>query len=231
VQTRIAEQPAFVLHRRNYSESSLLVELFTREYGRIGVLARAARGSRSALPALLQPFQHLSVDYAGSGELPLLRRADASEPALHPLGESALAGLYYNELLMRLLPRNDGHARLYDRYAAALKDLLSPPSLALGVRRFERGLLDELGFGVDFTRDARDRPIDPEQRYSLEPDRGFLTHAEGLYRGRSILAIDANTVPALADLRELRTLLRALIQAHLVGEPLRSWSLMAQLRH
>ncbi len=231
MQTRVSEQAAFVLHRRNYSESSLLVELFTRDHGRVGVLVRAARGARSSLPALMQCFQRLHVDYAGKGELPQLRRAEAAGAPLMPLGEAALAGLYYNELLMRLTQRNDDHPRLFDRYAQALEALIAPDNLAWCVRRFERDLLNELGFGVDFQRDVRGLAIDPTQAYVLEPERGFIADSAGSVSGRAILAIDAEHTPALADLRALRGVLRMLIRAHLQGEALHSWSLMAQLRH
>jgi len=227
---RIQEQPAFVLHRRNYSESSLLLEVFTREHGRLGLLARAARGSKSALPALLQAFQHLTIDYAGSGELPLLRRAEGVGAALLPQREAALAGLYYNELLMRLLPRNDGHVRLFDAYALALQGLVGTSGLALQVRRFERGLLDELGYGVDFCNDVDGAAIEPERCYELAPERGFSITAPGRgYTGNALLALDCGN-PNAAELRELRRLMRQLIQSHLTGEPLRSWSLMAELR-
>jgi DNA repair protein RecO (recombination protein O) len=227
---RVQEQPAYVLHRRNYSESSLLVEVLTREHGRVGVLARAARGTKSALPALLQPFQELSLDYAGTGELQLLRRAEAIGPAALPQGEAALAGLYYNELLMRLTPRHDGHPALYARYAQALGGLVSGPSLAFAVRRFERALLDELGYGVDFTHAVDGVEIEPEQHYELISERGFVAVAGDGYSGRALLAMASDEIPASAELRQLRQLFRQLIQAHLTGEPLRSWSLMAQLR-
>ncbi len=227
---RVQEQPAFVLHRRNYSESSLLLEVFTREHGRLGLLVRAARGSKSALPALLQPFQRLLIDYAGSGELPLLRRAEAAGAALLPQREAALAGLYYNELLMRLLPRNDGHARLFEAYAEALQQLVVTTTLALHVRRFERGLLDELGYGVDFAMAVDGAPIEAGLRYELFPERGFaVSHHERAYSGSALLSIE-HGAPTAAELRELRRLMRHLIEAHLTGEPLRSWSLMAELR-
>lgn len=227
---RVQEQAAFVLHRRNYSESSLLLEVLTREHGRLGVLARATRGSKSALPALLQPFQRLSIDYAGTGELPLLRRAEPVGAALLPQREAALAGLYYNELLMRLLPRNDGHPRLFDTYGDALQQLVVTTTLALDVRRFERGLLDELGYGVDFALDVDGVAIEGELRYELFPERGFVvSHHERAYSGSALLAL-AHGAPNAAELRELRRLMRHLIEGHLTGEPLRSWSLMAELR-
>lgn len=228
---RVQEQLAFVLHRRNYSESSLLVEVFTREHGRIGLMARAARGTRSALPALLQPFQRLSIDYAGSGELPFLRRAEPAGAALLPLAEASLAGLYYNELLMRMLPRSDAHLRLFEDYDLALQALLKPPSLAFSVRRFERRLLDELGYGIDFRCDVDGAEIDLEQRYEVALERGFRLAAGGTgYSGNALRAIDGETIPTAAELRELRMLFKTLIRMHLTGEPLRSWSLMAELR-
>ena len=117
---RLLAEPAFVLHRRQYSESSLLLEVLTREHGRLGLLARGARGARSALPALLQPFQELRIDAAGSGELLRLNRAEPHQEPVSLPGERALAGLYCNELLVRLWPRADAQPELFERYLSLI---------------------------------------------------------------------------------------------------------------
>lgn len=229
--SRIQDQPAFVLHRRQYSESSLLIEALTPEQGRVGLIARGARGSRSALPALLQPFQELRLDFSGSGELQRLTRAEAAAPALALREEHALAGLYLNELIVRLLARGDANPPLYARYRAALVDLAGAPVLAWVLRCFERDLLDALGYATDFASDAQGTPLDPAGRYRFEPESGFVGVGEDVpgYSGRALLAMAGDEMPQPVELRELRRLFRELIGGHLRGEPLRSWSLMREL--
>ncbi len=229
--SRISDQPAFVLHRRQYSESSLLVEAITPEFGRVGLIARGARGSRSALPALLQPFQELRLDFSGGGELQRLTRADAAAPALALREERALAGLYCNELLVRLVQRADANPPLYTRYRETLVELVDGPAVSWVLRCFERDLLDALGYATDFANDARGVALDPAGHYRFEPENGFVGVRETAagYSGGALLAMGGRSTPAPEQLRELRRLFRELISQQLRGEPLRSWGLMRAL--
>lgn len=227
---RISNQPAFVLHRRQYSETSLLLETFTRDHGRIGLIARGARGSKSALPALLQPFQELHVDFMGAGELQRLVRAEAPSAALALRSERSLAGLYCNELIVRLLPRGDAFASLYQRYCLVLQALVDTPSMAWVLRCFERDLLAELGYATDFSADAEGMPIEVDLRYRFEPESGFVAVVDNRgYSGKALLAMSSGIEPGPALMRELRLLLRDLVSLQLRGEPLRSWGLLAGL--
>lgn len=228
---RLTAEPAFVLHRRQYSETSLLLELYTAAHGRIGVLAKGARGRQSTLPALLQPFQPLRIDAAGRGELLRLVAAEADGPAIALAGQAALAGLYVNELMVRLCPRADPHPRLLTRYQSALRGIANPASMAWELRRFERDLLDELGYGGDYAHDAAGARIDGASRYRLEPQWGFVgiaEHEDGI-SGSALLALALDQSPTTQQLKELRKLLRQLIAGHLEGEPLKSWALWSGL--
>lgn len=228
---RLQDEPAYVLHRRQYSESSLLLELLTQSCGRIGVLARATRGPRSTLAALLQPFQALCVDLAGRGELLRLVRAEATAAALPLRAESALAGMYFNELLVRSCGRSDPQPALFAAYTHALTELVGAATPALTVRRFERDLLQCLGYGMDFERDEQGAMLVTDGLYALAPERGFHAVADGPgYSGAALLALDADAEPEARHLRELRGLFRQLISNHLGGELPRSWALLAGLR-
>lgn len=228
---RITDQPAFVLHRRQYSESSLLIEALTPEHGRVGLIARGARGSRSALPALLQPFQELRLDFSGTGELQRLTRAEPAGAALALREERTLAGLYCNELMVRLLQRADANPPLYARYRATLMELVDAASIAWTLRCFERDLLDALGYATDFACDADGLALDPEGRYRFQPESGFVGVGEAAsgYSGGALLAMAGHSLPIPEHLRELRRLFRDLISQQLRGEPLRSWSMMSGL--
>ena len=230
---RVQGQPAFVLHARPWRETSLIVELLTRDHGRIGLVARGVQGpKRQPLRAALQPLQHVRVDYVQRGELGRLLQAEAVDvaPVLH--GETLLAAFYIAELLLRLLPRQDAADTVYDRYGALRAELAGDAPLAWTLRRFERDLLDLLGYGLPLDRTDDGAPLDPAARYLLDAERGPLRdhrHARGSVSGAALLALASDRVPPPAQLAELRGALRGVLQGHLGGAPLKSWGLMSDL--
>lgn len=245
--------PGFVLHGLAWRETSLILEVFTREEGRLGVVARGARRPRSALRGLLQPFQPLLVRYSTKGELRTLLAAEwrAGLPAFR--GESLLAGFYLNELVMRLLPRQDPHPSLYDAYEQALQALSAGErSARLGLteavlRQFECRLLRDMGVAPDFSpalvREA------PAQRYWVCPHEG-VQPAHSAVRATEALEVSGHTLLALSrydlDLaafsegfaqpevaHQAKRLLRGLIRHQLGGDDLASREAvraLAQLR-
>jgi DNA repair protein RecO (recombination protein O) len=233
---RVTAQPAYVLHARAWRETSLLVEAFTREFGRVGLVARGVRGARARLPrSALEPLQALRLDWSGRGELQTL---SAAEPegmphALH--GDRLLSALYVNELLVRLTARNDPVAWLFARYTALLADLAAAPTPGWCLRCFERDLLAALGYAMqlDTTADTG-APIDPAGWYDYVPEQGPVAagaDASGVrLRGSALLALAAGGAapPAAEDLAALRRLMRRLI-ADLAGQRgLESWRVLAE---
>jgi DNA repair protein RecO (recombination protein O) len=232
---RVLGQPAIVLHARRWRETSLLLELFTHEHGRVGVVARGLSGAKKQpMRAALQPLQRIRVDYLQRGELAHLSHAEAGGHAPALTGDALLAGFYLSELALRLLPRHDAHPRLFLRFAATLDELADTASLAWTLRRFERDLLDELGYAVDLRRDAEDAPLDAQARYRIDPERGALrvrdggADGNGQIAGAALLALAGDDPPPEAMLREQRIALRALIAHHLGARGLRSWGMLAE---
>ncbi len=232
---RILGQPAIVLHATRWRESSLLVELFTHEHGRVGAVARGVQGpKRQPLRAALQPLQRIRVDYQQRGELAQLRHAEASGQAIALVGDALLAAFYLSELTLRLLPRNDAHPQLFLRLADALDELSATPSLAWTLRRFERDLLDALGYALDLRHDADDTPLDAQARYRIDPERGLWRVREagmrnpGSIGGGALLALAGDAMPSDMQLREQRIALRTVIAHHLGARGLRSWGLLAE---
>lgn len=232
---RILGQPAIVLHATRWRETSLLVEAFTHEHGRVGLIARGVTGPRKqALRAALQPLQRLRVDYLHRGELAQLAHAEVGAPAPRLLGQTLLAGLYLCELVLRLLPRDDAQPALFLRLAQAIDDLAEGPSLAWTLRRFERDLLSDLGYAPDLRHDSAGGVLDPAGRYRLDPEHGALRVADsaalarGDIRGAALLALDDDALPRDDYLREQRLALRQLIAHHLGPRPLRSWGLLGE---
>ena len=233
---RADQEPGYVLHTYPYKETSLIVEAFTRRHGRVALLARGARRPRSAMRGMLLSFQPLQLAWSGAGELATLIRADWGGP-LHPLsGRSLMCAFYVNELVLRLLPREDAHEALFDHYADTIAALSSAQALSAVLRSFEKRLLGELGYAPVLDRDAASgAPIDPGGRYRYEPDRGPV-RINGAGRGESLdvsgrtlldVAADDYTRPETRD--EARYLMRALIGQRLHGQVLHTREVLMEL--
>lgn len=236
---RIEDEPAYVLHARSWRETSLLVEMLTEQHGRIGVLARGVSSPRSqALRAALQPLQWIRFSAVQRGELAQLRGAEALDAAPRLSGDAMLAGFYVNELVMRLAPRQDPLPDLYAYYGQMRQRLGAGEPLAWTLRRFERDLLEALGFGFDLSHGSDGEPIDPAARYELDPLEGprrLLSERgtdprRGTATGSALLALAEDEMPGADDLASLRRGMRAVLLHHLGGRGLKSWEMLEDLR-
>jgi DNA repair protein RecO (recombination protein O) len=231
---RAEHEPGYVLHTYPYKETSLIVEAFTRGFGRVAVLARGARRPRSAMRGVLLSFHPLRLGWSTSAELGNLISVEWAG-ALQPLGGRALmCGFYLNELLLRLLPRDDPHEALFDSYAAALSALSQNSPLSSVLRAFEKRLLAELGYAPLLEREAASgAPIDPARRYVYEPDRGPMplknSSSELSVSGQTLLDLAADEYSRPETRDEARMLLRALIGERLHGQVLHTRSVLREL--
>lgn len=228
---RIEQQPAFVLHARPYRETSLLLECLTLEFGRIGAVARGVRREKARLQrSQLEPFQRLSLDLLLKGELATLQGAEAVGPALRLEGQAGLAGLYVNELVVRLTGRQDPMPLLFDAYATLLQRLASSESQAWSLRRFERDLLEVCGYGLQLEFEGESgEPIEADRHYryhaesGASPCRADVPHA---LRGGDLLALSQDVMPDTVGLSALRHMMREVIRFHLGGGELRAWRVL-----
>lgn len=228
---RVTLDPSYILHSRPYRETSLILEAFSRQYGRAGLVARGARGARSRWKNILQPFRPLLLSWNQRGEMGTLTAADqvASPPAM--AGEPLFCGIYANELLTRFLQRADPHPGLFDHYRALVAELSTghPPQPVL--RLFEYRLLEAAGFGIPLGQE-RDggQPIRPDAWYQFVPEAGPVERQKGagqepeLVSGAALLALKSGNIQS-HHLRELKFLMRRLIRYHLGDKPLKSQSL------
>jgi DNA repair protein RecO (recombination protein O) len=227
----LEQQPAFVLHSRPYRETSLLLECLTRDAGRLGVVARGVRSARSRVQrAQLEPFQPLLLDLQLRGELATLRHAELSSLPLRLSGDAALAGLYVNELVVRLTERQDPLSSLYSAYAQTLGRLSTGESLSWQLRRFERDLLASLGYAMQLESEAEsDEPLQPDATYTYRPEHGAVrcnaTDPHAL-KGAVLLALGDDRMPDAQGLQALRGMMRELIRFHLGGVELRAWRVL-----
>ena len=229
---RIEKQPAYVLHARPYRETSWLLECLTRDFGRLGVVVRGVRGGRRAwMRAQLDLFQPLGVDLFLRGELATLRKVDLLEHTRRLQGEVVLAGLYLNELVMRLTERQDPLPSLFAIYRRTLDRLRRRDRVAWTLRRCERDLLQTLGYGLQLERELNSgHPLVPEGRYRYHVEQGPLRVGEDTprsVRGSDLLDLGADQSPDLAGLVALRDMMREVLQFHLGGTRLRAWSMFS----
>lgn len=220
---------AFVLHRRDHGDTSLLIELFTAGRGRFPAIAKGARRPRHPTSALLQPFQPLWVDAVGRGEVRTLTRVEAAGRAISLHGRPLLCGFYLNELMMRLLGRDDPHDPLFAFYHGALSRLAAGETIDDVLRQFELSLLGELGYAPDLAVESEDAaPVRAEACYRLDAGQGPCRTApddpEGV-SGATLLALAQATPLSEVQRREARALLRRLLEPHLGGRPLKSRAL------
>lgn len=229
---RLQQQPAYVLHSRPYRETSLLLECLTRDHGRLGVVARGVRGERARLRrGQLEPFQLLALDLLLRGELATLTAIEPVGPSLRIVGDAALAGLYLNELVVRLTGRDDPFPRLFAAYAQTLQRLAGDDPLAWTLRRFERDLLEAIGYGLPLQHDAQaGELLDPDASYQYVVGEGAVPCAPGTphsLRGADLLALADDRMPDKHGLQALRDLMRNVIRYHLGGGELRAWRVLS----
>lgn len=236
-------QAAYVLHQHDWSESSLILDLFTRESGRIAVAAKGAKRPYSQLRAVLLPLQRIGVSLskpakADGGEVQTLRSAEWVGGATLPAGAALFSGYYLNELLLKLLARHDPHPQLFDAYADTLAHLADGD---VALRAFEIRLLAELGLLPDLSVVTPTQgPIEPGRRYQLSPESGVVPPtSDASLPGALLIELQAALLHgSMAALRQacgaapqaLKTTLRGLLHYHLGHQPLRTRALMVDVQ-
>lgn len=244
---KVERQAAFVLHSRPYRETSLVIEAITRDYGRIALVAKGVRRPRSAMRGVLMAFQPLEMTWSGKGEVVTLHHAEwqGGQPLLQ--GRALLCGYYLNELLLNLLPREDAHEQVFDHYARTLQALslsvqdASPDApvqdsafFSASLRRFEKRLLAELGYGLMLVHDTGGNPIDPGLRYLYEMESGprpimDSSATTGTIGGQTLLDMEAESFGNPVTQSESKSLMRSLMAFYLNGRQLHSRRLFEDL--
>lgn len=232
---RVTLTPAFVLHQRLWRESSKIVEIFSREHGRLGLVARGIRRSTSPLRSLLSPFRPLLLSWTLRGDLGTLTQAEPFGDVPRIAGNSLMAGFYLNELLLYLIPRHDAQAELYDHYVDTLSVIAASAELEAALRTFELQLLQSIGYGLNLDFESvSGEPVTSDAFYLFEPDRGLVRtpgadQAGLVVRGATLkeLALGKFTTPGCA--REAKKLLQAALDTQLNGRNLKTRDVLREL--
>jgi len=230
---RVSLEPAWVLHRYPYRDSSLLIEVFSHEYGRVGLVARGARSPKSRWYSELQILRPLLLSWNMRGELGTLTGAEGRATPLAANGRVVLCASYLNELLLRLLTRHDPHPALFDAYERAIDGL--PETEEQALRYFEKHLLQELGYGLLLDCEFESgEPLVPDTLYEYRLEQGPVRCRqpgnEGIYlHGGSLLALSAERLVDRRACREVRLLTRAALALYLGARPLKTRTVLNQL--
>jgi DNA repair protein RecO (recombination protein O) len=225
---RVEHQPAYVLHLKPYRDTSAIVDLLTPDYGRISVVARGVRKSKSPKRQLLNPFHGLLVSFQGEGELKLLTQFESHQRYFTLSGSHLYSGFYLNELLVRLLPEMDAHNDLFSLYESSIQCLHQQLEIEPVLRRFEFRLLLELGYAISFTEDAIHRqPIKNNANYLCDLEQGFIEVDQDMtqrvvIRGEDLLLIEQEDYRLPETRRAAKNLTRYLLKPLLGKRPLKS---------
>lgn len=225
---------AFVLHQRPYRETSLLLDVFTEQAGRISLVARGVRQQKRRQNNPFQLFQPLWLSWFGRGDLLTLGQVESTDPAFLLRGPASLCGLYINELLMRLLNIQHPEPAVFVLYQRTLARLAAADQIEVSLRLFEWQLLDALGYGLDLQTDALGSAIQPAVYYRFQPEQGFMPHngalTSGLIQGRSLQQLQQTQQFDTQALAEIKQLMRTVLNYYLDGKPLKSRTLFAEMQ-
>ncbi|WP_085314923.1 DNA repair protein RecO [Derxia lacustris] len=233
---RIANAPGYVLHATPYKETSLVIQTFTRDHGRVALVAKGARRPHSALRTVLVSMQPLLLAWTGRGEVKTLTGAAfvGGQPALRET--ALLCGFYMNELLLKLLAREDAHPALFGGYLLALNELAAGLAQDAVLRRFERLLLREIGYGAVLDRTLAGAAVEPGRRYVVMAGLGVreLSHGDShdllVADGKTLLDIEADDYSDPRTRQQAKMVMRHLLAGVLAGRPLNSRQILTELQ-
>ena len=237
--TRVLLESSYVLHQRPYRDSSLLLDVFSQQHGRVGLVAKGVKGKNKPRQAMLQPFVPLQLSWSGRGELGTVTDVEANGAMLQLEGQVLLSGFYLNELLMHLLHRHDPHPDLFAYYRYTLEQLrviADSRCLQQALRLFEMQLLQEIGYGLVLDYEVeRGEAIEPDAVYRYVLGQGPVRtqadkHDAVLFKGSSLLAFGMHQLDDVQILKDAKRLTRLVLDHYLAGKKLHSRQLMLDLQ-
>ncbi|TFW14890.1 DNA repair protein RecO [Massilia arenosa] len=232
--TRVSGQPGFVLHSYPYKETSLIVDVFTRDYGRVGLVAKGAKRPHSKLRGVLQTFQPLSLGWTGKAELRTMTDAEWVGGLLPLERNSLLCGFYLNELLVKLLARDDPHPLLWDHYVSTLNQLAHNEPAQIVLRKFETALLKETGVAAQLSKCAgTGEAVVPVKSYVVDPERGPRPAQPNdiwpAVSGQTLIDMENEDYASPATQAQSKQLMRFLLHHHLGGATLNTRQILIDL--
>lgn len=234
---RVAEQPAFVLHSYPYRETSLIIDVLSRDHGRIALVAKGAKRPHSALRGVLQTFQPLTLSWTGKGEVRTLTGAEWVGGMLPLTGDALLCGFYVNELLVKFCAREDPHPQLFRHYVVTLTRLAHDEPPVQVLRSFERVLLRETGYALALNRTVSRKTVVAEGRYVFDPERGVREASDEwpaqwpVLSGQTLLDMEEDDYHRPQTVAQSKALMRFLLNTYLGGTPLATRQILIDLQN
>ncbi|MBB2929970.1 DNA repair protein RecO [Paraburkholderia silvatlantica] len=234
---RIAEQPAFVLHSYPYRETSLIIDVLSRDHGRVALVAKGAKRPHSALRGVLQTFQPLALAWTGKGEVRTLTGAEWVGGMLPLTGDALLCGFYVNELLVKFIAREDPHPELFRHYVVTLTRLAHDEPPVQVLRAFERVLLREAGYALALNRTVNRKAVVAEGRYVFDPERGVREASDEWpsqwprLSGQTLLDMEEDDYHRPQTVAQSKALMRFLLNTYLGGTPLATRQILIDLQN
>jgi DNA repair protein RecO (recombination protein O) len=234
VSPRVQDQPSFILHHRPFRDTSQILDVLSRDHGKLALVARGSRAPKSKLKGVLRPFLPLRMSWVQRSDMGTLTGAESAGMPLSLGGDALMAGYYANELLLNFLHRHDPQPEIYDLYSNALHELRADNNVAACLRRFEIGLLELLGYALEFEHEAGGTSdLDPEKNYEYRVEQGPVTvsRSEGalVFRGSTLSRIGAEEFDNAEVMRAANRLLRHVINHHLGGKELKTRKVLQDL--
>lgn len=228
---RIQDQPAYILHHRPFRDTSQILEVLSRDHGRLSLMSRGSRAAKSRLKSILQPFTPLILNWSGKGEMPTLTGAEPQAvKAMHLTGKALPSAFYINELIIKLLHKHDVYEDIYYLYESVVQLLAEKHEIEPVLRLYEKQLLEALGFGLNLANNADTGNrilVDKEYAYYLEhgpielssvKDEAYIIKLSG----KSLLDLDSNNLNSEQSLRDAKRLMRTVLNFYLDGKPIKS---------
>ncbi|KVV24389.1 DNA repair protein RecO [Burkholderia ubonensis] len=234
---RVAEQPAFVLHSYPYRETSLIIDVLTRDHGRLALVAKGAKRPHSALRGVLQTFQPLLLSWSGKSEMRTLTGAEWVGGMLPLAGDALLCGFYANELLVKFCAREDPQPPLFNHYVVTLTRLAHGEPAVQVLRSFERVLLRETGYAMALNRTVARRAVEADRLYVFDPERGVRGADDDVpshwpvVSGQTLLDMERDDYHRAQTVAQSKTLMRFLLNTYLGGTPLATRQILIDLQN
>lgn len=228
---RVSLQPAFILHGRDFRDTSRLLDIFSLDYGRVTLVAKGARSARSKLQGVLEPFTPLIISWSGKGDVQTLTGAESVKNSINLLGKQVMSAYYINELLQRLMTSHDPYPELFDIYKTTLEDFSSNDE-ELVLRRFEKQLLAEIGYGLSLDIEAENgTALIHDELYYYDLERGPINikgheiDGQFVLSGQSLLDLANEDFSSPESKKEAKQLMRIILSHHLGDKPLKTRNL------
>ena len=216
-------QPAFILQQRKFRETSLIIDVLTRDFGRVSLLAKGVRKAKSKTAGLLQPFIPLTMSYFGRSELKTLTDVEMIQPFIQLQGLAIYCGFYVNELVGCFLHQYDPHPEVFACYGKCLSCLSESSKIEAALRIFELDLMDAVGYGLQLEYDFHNnKAVHPLTNYHFNVEQGPVEAPDGYFSGKTLQALHLRELTDPQVLAEAKTLMRTVIAVYLRGKPLKS---------